>query len=582
MNKKFKYIIASVIGFVLSASVVVAAITLPPTTDVGSLLIGTSTTRMVNLPTSTPGYVLMATGTAPYVVWAPTAAGAGTLSGNGTSTQVAFYTALQTLSSSINLFWDNVNSRLGISSSTPGYPLTINGLAYTTGIKFPTSSPAWQPGLLFYEQGTANKYDLTFYNNDSNVALQIGKENWKDVRNCNTGATIPNGAAVYRTGVAISQKPCVAVAYASTTNTNTADVIGVATEDILNNADGLVTTFGLVNGLNTSGFADGDNVYLYASSTGGILNNLTNVKPSYPQKIAHVGEIDYSYINAGVLEVSIFDEHAFADANDVNVAGAATGTVLMYDGTAWTKENTLFVSGSNIGIGTSTPQTPLHVIGQTTISSLGTGLVKSTAGLLGNATSGTDYQAPVSFPIPVASTSLSVSATSGLALNVSTLYNNGVTSTVAGTNITQSLTGGTVTINTTTTPSFTSVTYPDSTKQSTAYKYLAFNVYNTSSTTSVGASSTIQKIIYQASTLTQIDCSTDGSSITLQSDYRASSTPQTYGTSTFTGLVCSSTGASTTTFSNANIPANSVLNFWGSSVPNSTTTLRVNFVMKEQ
>ena len=175
---------------------------------------------------------------------------------------------------------------------------------------------------------------------------------------------------------------------------------------------------------------------------------------------------------------------------------------------------------------------------------------------------------------------LSTASTSSLAINNNTLYNTGVTSTVAGTNITQSVNGGTVTINTTTTPSFTSITFPDSTKQSTAYRDLAFNVYNTSSTTAVGASSTVQKIFYKAMTLTQVDCSTDGSSITIQADIRSSSTPQTYGTSAFSGLVCSSTGVSTTT--SANISAGQVLNFWESSVPNATTTLRVNFRVKEQ
>ena len=155
-----------------------------------------------------------------------------------------------------------------------------------------------------------------------------------------------------------------------------------------------------------------------------------------------------------------------------------------------------------------------------------------------------------------------------------------VSSTAAGTNITVSNTTGAVTINTTTTASFTSITYPDTTKQSTAYKDLAFNVYNTSSTTAVGASSTVQKIFYKAMTLTQVDCSTDGSSITIQADIRSSSTPQTYGTSAFSGLVCSSTGVSTTT--SANISAGSLLNFWESGVPNSTTTLRVNFRVKEQ
>ncbi len=263
--------------------------------------------------------------------------------------------------------------------------------------------------------------------------------------------------------------------------------------------------------------------------------------------------------------------------------------------------NTMTLTSSNrVGVGTTTPATALVVNGDITQTTLSTGLVKSTSGKLINATSGIDYAPATSgtsilkgngsggFSAATNGTDYLASSTINVGTGLSktsdsastTFTNTGVTSTVAGTNITQSVNGGTVTINTTTTPSFTSITFPDSTKQSTAYRDLAFNVYNTSSTTAVGASSTVQKIFYKAMTLTQVDCSTDGSSITIQADIRSSSTPQTYGTSAFSGLVCSSTGVSTTT--SANISAGQVLNFWESSVPNATTTLRVNFRVKEQ
>src|SRR3546814_12526825 len=43
------------------------------------------------------------------------------------------------------------------------------------------------------------------------------------------------------------------------------DLVGVATEDIPNNSNGRVTTFGTVNDINTSAFIDGD--VLYSSAT---------------------------------------------------------------------------------------------------------------------------------------------------------------------------------------------------------------------------------------------------------------------------------------------------------------------------
>src|SRR3546814_14999301 len=44
------------------------------------------------------------------------------------------------------------------------------------------------------------------------------------------------------------------------------DLVGVATEDIPNNSNGRVTTFGTVNDINTSALIDGD--VLYSSATG--------------------------------------------------------------------------------------------------------------------------------------------------------------------------------------------------------------------------------------------------------------------------------------------------------------------------
>jgi len=53
--------------------------------------------------------------------------GAGTITGTGTATQVAYFTGAQTIGSSANLFWDNTNTRLGIGTSTPGVRLDVHG-----------------------------------------------------------------------------------------------------------------------------------------------------------------------------------------------------------------------------------------------------------------------------------------------------------------------------------------------------------------------------------------------------------------------------------------------------------------------
>ncbi len=100
-----------------------------------------------------------------------------------------------------------------------------------------------------------------------------------------------------------------------------------------------------------------------------------------------------------------------------------------------------------------------------------------------------------------------------------------------------------------------------------------FGIPNASSTVYNG---TMQKTFFLASTITQITCSTNGADITIGSDERASSTPDTGGTDVFTGgsMVCDSDGNSTTTFANASIAAGTIHNVEIDTTANGTTTLR--------
>jgi hypothetical protein len=50
----------------------------------------------------------------------------GGIGGSGTATQIAFFSAATTLSSSANLFWDNTNARLGVNTATPSSSLDVH------------------------------------------------------------------------------------------------------------------------------------------------------------------------------------------------------------------------------------------------------------------------------------------------------------------------------------------------------------------------------------------------------------------------------------------------------------------------
>lgn len=60
-------------------------------------------------------------------------AGAGTVTGTGTATRVAFWNGASSLSSNANLYWDDTNSRLGIGTTTPGHKLEVAGGLMVSG-----------------------------------------------------------------------------------------------------------------------------------------------------------------------------------------------------------------------------------------------------------------------------------------------------------------------------------------------------------------------------------------------------------------------------------------------------------------
>jgi len=158
-------------------------------------------------------------------------------------------------------------------------------------------APTHTEGYVFYD---TTSHALTYYNDESDVSINIGRENMVRARN-NTGATITNGQAVYISG-AIGQIPTIDLAQASDTTKHC--IIGIATHDIEKNTIGYITTHGTVNGLNTSAYGDGTAVYLSVDSAGLFTLN----KPIFPNPVVRIGVVEYSHNSLGKLLVSITHE----------------------------------------------------------------------------------------------------------------------------------------------------------------------------------------------------------------------------------------------------------------------------------
>jgi len=129
--------------------------------------------------------------------------------------------------------------------------------------------PSYLKGRIFWDE---SEDCPAFYATPSDVTVNIGQE--IIVRCVNkTANPITNGTPVYISG-AQGNRPKMDLARADT-HTKAVKCIGLVTEaSVAPNAYGYVTTLGLVHGLDTSAFLEGDEIWL--NSTGG----LTKTKPS--------------------------------------------------------------------------------------------------------------------------------------------------------------------------------------------------------------------------------------------------------------------------------------------------------------
>ena len=162
----------------------------------------------------------------------------------------------------------------------------------------PIAAPAHFEGRVFYD--SAEKA-LSYYNDATDVTINIGQESVIRVVN-NSGGDIDDGVAVYISG-ATGGLPEIEKAIATAGDTQ---VIGATTNDILDGQTGYVTTFGVIRGLDTSGFLAGDLLYLSDSVAG----EITNVPPLYPLRQVQMGNCITSDAGAGKIFIDIDQNNA--------------------------------------------------------------------------------------------------------------------------------------------------------------------------------------------------------------------------------------------------------------------------------
>ena len=274
-------------------------------------------------------------------------------------------------------------------------PVVVNGQVSAEYIDLSTStSHSVNAGEIAWNS-VDGTFDIGLLNG---VTLQAGQEMHFYGK---ATEAISNGNAVMFAGVQ-GDHILIAKADAVTINTNPEYFMGVATQDFSTNDFGYVTAFGNVRGIDTSTYSLGD--ILYYDSTSATDGLLTPIIPLAPKAKIIVAAVVKVHATQGILAVRPHTMPRLKDIQDINIDTASAGEILQlqsdgvwenktlseagiqptltnpvtgtgttnyvskFTGTTSLGNSQIFDNGTNVGIGTTSPNRRLTVNGIVTAS----------------------------------------------------------------------------------------------------------------------------------------------------------------------------------------------------------------------
>lgn len=162
---------------------------------------------------------------------------------------------------------------------------------------------------------------------EGDAVLQLGQELHIHARN-DTGSTISNGTIVAFAGTIGASSRIKVSPFLADGNTDIHRIVGVATHDISDGADGKITHFGKVRNLDTSAYASGAELYASSTSAGAFVTNA----PSSPGQAVVIAFVVNSHASVGSIEVlpNWSDENAYTVDTDTALDNrTATNSVNM-------------------------------------------------------------------------------------------------------------------------------------------------------------------------------------------------------------------------------------------------------------
>lgn len=191
--------------------------------------------------------------------------------------------------------WDRVSTTL--------YPHTLNdninigsGIVTLAETDYNNNlaNPVHAEGKVFYDRA---KHALSYYNEESEVTVNLGQELLIRVKNSTLGI-IENGSVVYPSGFDGTD---ILIDLAIASDKEKCRLIGVVTQDIGIGENGYVTKIGEVGSLDTSTYVSGDVIYLSPTVLGG----MTKTKPTNSNYTTRIGVVKHSDVSTGSIVVDI-------------------------------------------------------------------------------------------------------------------------------------------------------------------------------------------------------------------------------------------------------------------------------------
>ena len=239
---------------------------------------------------------------------------------SGTVNFVSKFTTANDIGDS-QIFDNGTNVGIGTTSMTHKLQLATGGVFADYYQLDTTYSNGFVVGAISWDidNGTA---DIGL---SSTLKLKVGQDDTWYVKN-QSGSTITKGTVVYASGtLGASGRITIAPMIANGTIPSRF-LLGIVAESILNGADGYVIAKGKIRQINTNAFNDGD--VLWVSPT--VAGALTVTEPTAPNLKLAIAFVVHKATN-GIIAVRATTGVRIADASDVEYAGAADNSFLVYN-----------------------------------------------------------------------------------------------------------------------------------------------------------------------------------------------------------------------------------------------------------